>query len=171
MQISLHSPAGLYRIGKRANNQDAIYPALGEASGKDRLFVVCDGVGGANHGEVASRLLTEMIPFYFDQDPPEGQNRQTWLTNLLGKLEADFTRFFKEECPQCNGMSSTLCLLWLDEKGAMIGWVGDSRVYHFREGSINFVTKDHSLVQQWVHDGIINEERARVHPKRNIILR
>ena len=80
---------------------------------------------------------------------------------------------YLETHPEATGMASTLTLLLISDEGdkALIGWVGDSRVYHIRDGEILFQTKDHSVVQGMVDMGEITEEEAQTHPKRNIITR
>ena len=156
----------LNEIGGRQNNEDSIYPAKGSASTKDRLFLVCDGVGGQDKGEVASKLITTHFPDYMKED-----DRAT-LEGALRHAESRMNRYLTDR-PETKGMASTLTVINFDtdDQSARVGWVGDSRIYQIREGQILFKSKDHSEVQSLVDMGEITEEEALVHPRRNVITR
>ena len=169
MKIQIAPPCALHEIGKRTNNEDNLYPPPGRVTADDRLFLVCDGVGGSEKGEVASDIACKAIPAYF-------------IKNRIAKSEAqaihDAVSFAKTEIeeylkvnPGSEGMATTLTLLHLHENGATIAHIGDSRVYHIRKGKILWKTRDHSYVNDLVKAGVITEEEAQSHPRRNVIMR
>jgi protein phosphatase len=168
--MKLFSPVHCHEIGQRSNNEDTIYPSV--ATEHTRLFIVCDGVGGQAKGEVASSMVCRGFSNYILENPIENIEDETYLTSALQQVELNMGDYL-EAHPEANGMASTLTLLLIPDKEekALIGWVGDSRVYHIRDGEILFQTKDHSVVQSMVDMGEITEEEAQTHPKRNIITR
>lgn len=168
--MKLYVPVHCHELGQRTNNEDAIYPK--EASENTRLFMVCDGVGGQAKGEVASSLVCKGFSKYLNENPMEDIEDGTYLTLALQSVEQQMGDYL-EKHPEAMGMASTLTLLMISDKEekALIGWVGDSRVYHIRDGEVLFQTKDHSVVQSMVDMGEISEEEALTHPKRNIITR
>lgn len=170
MALKLFLPSNCNNIGQRSNNEDAIYPK--EATEKTRLFMVCDGVGGQAKGEVASSLVCQGFSKYLSENPMEDIENNMYLPFALQHVEQQMGDYL-EKHPEAKGMASTLTLLMISDKDnkALIGWVGDSRVYHIRNGEILFQTKDHSVVQGMVDMGEITEEEAQTHPKRNIITR
>ena len=167
--MKIYPPVALNEIGSRSNNEDSIFP--NEPSLEDELFLVCDGVGGQDKGEVASRLICEYLPKYFAKNQVDIYDKE-YLESALNFVEHymhDYTKLNAE----ASKMATTLTLLYLSKKEntALIGWVGDSRVYHIRNGKILFQTKDHSEVQSLVDMGEISEKEAENHPRKNIITR
>ena len=167
MMIRIHQPAGYSEVGSRPHNEDAIYPAPGRAGAEDAFFMVCDGVGGANKGEVASALIVETFPVYI---AGKGEQQADFYQTGLQRVEERLSAYMHEH-PDCQGMASTLTFLHIRERDVVLGWAGDSRIYHIRDGRILFRTRDHSLVNKLVQMGEISEEEARSHPQRNVIMR
>jgi protein phosphatase len=167
MKISIHQPAGFNEAGGRANNEDSIYPLAGTATVLDRLFLVCDGVGGEHKGEVASFLACKCISEFFAQ---KGEQR---ITLALLQKALDMTReaFIETERndPETAGMATTMTLLYIDDVGAALAHLGDSRIYHIRNGKVIYQTKDHKWVNDLVQSGVITAEQASQHPQRNVI--
>lgn len=171
MAFRIYDPVFLHEIGKRKNNEDMVYPFGDSATTADRLFLVCDGVGGANKGEVASLMICELFQVYFQENDLQHVSKSD-LEDALRFVEEKLSAHTKEH-PDCAGMASTLTLLHLNDEQnvATIAWVGDSRVYHIRAGKILYETEDHSLVNELVKRGEITVDEAKVHPQRNVILR
>ncbi len=171
MAIHIQQPVFLHEKGRRPNNEDSIYPLDGSATNKNRLFIVCDGVGGANKGEIASRMTADLFHDYFKNNPAAKVNNE-FVNNGLRFVEQQLTEHAANS-PECAGMATTLTLLYLNNNtnSAVVGWCGDSRVYHIRNGKILYVTEDHSLVNELVKRGELTEEEAQMHPQRNVILR
>lgn len=169
MTIETYLPQSFSEIGQRPTNQDALFPFLGLANQLNRLFVVCDGMGGADKGEVASHLLCEAVARYEAiVQPPvfDGDQVKQVLANALNQY-ADYMR----ANPLVNRMGSTIAILQFHKQGATITHVGDSRIYQIRRGQIIFQTNDHKEVNNMVDDGIITAEQAKTHPWRNRLSR
>lgn len=144
--------------GRRANNEDNGGWDLGN------VYVVCDGVGGNEKGEVASEIVvnTFLEEFKINAEQPVNQ--------VLAKAESKILNYL-EQNPQASGMATTLALLRIRSNGIYAAWVGDSRIYQFRKGNIIFQSRDHSWVNEAVDSGIITHEESINHPKSNIITR
>ena len=167
--MKLYQPEELNELGERENNEDSIYPLFPDEN--DTVFLVCDGVGGQAKGEIASKLICEHFPEYIGQKNYKIENAsilEKGLKNVEEKLQ-DYTKTNTDALH----MASTLTILCLskEENKALLGWVGDSRIYHVRDGKILFKTKDHSEVQYLIDSGEISEEEAKTHPRRNVITR
>ena len=167
--MNLNTPQSINHIGGRSNNEDSIYPIEGKANEDDTLFIVCDGVGGSEKGEVASRLACDKFAKYVTNNGIMSASERD-IALALVYVEEAFDTYF-ESCPDAKGMGTTLTLLQLHDNGATVAHVGDSRVYQYRDGQIVFQTQDHSLVNDLLKAGIIDEEQAKDHPKKNVISR
>ena len=159
MQINIQE---LSQIGKRQNNEDSIL-----SSPQNGLFTVCDGVGGNNKGEVASNIACNIIINSLKQ---YSNIELSQIGITLQQVEKEFENYIKNN-PESAGMATTLAMLQLTDTRATIVHIGDSRVYHIRNGKILFQTEDHSLVNELVASGYITIEEAKVHPKKNQITR
>lgn len=169
MHITIGKPYAATEIGGRANNEDFIYPAPETINTNQQLFIVCDGVGGANRGEVASSMACELFQTYFSTFA-EGEIDAETINKALQFTEVQFSEYIRNN-PSAAGMATTLAMVCLGSKGATIAHIGDSRVYQFRKGQILFQTEDHSLVYALYKLKTIRKEDMQTHPQRNIILR
>lgn len=169
MQIHTTLPIAFSHIGQRTINQDTLYPAVDRATAQTQLFVVCDGMGGADKGEVASQLLCDSIVDYAASmnDPILDVVHIQVALNLTHKAYATYLK----QHPLISRMGSTLALLQLHEQGATVAHIGDSRVYQLRRGEIIFQTQDHRQVNDMVESGIITATQALTHPWRNRLSR
>lgn len=169
--VSIYPPVGFTQQGRRDNNEDYIVPPLGRATHHDRFFVVCDGVGGAQRGEVASLIAGESLQRFAKQHPTQPVD-STFVREALHSIEAAFDRAIADETEaNLAGMSTTMTMLSLHDRGVTIAHVGDSRVYHVRDNQILHQTDDHSLVNELVRTRQITPEEAATHPRRNVITR
>lgn len=146
----------------RSNNQDSLF--VGE-----RLVAVADGMGGHRGGEVASKVALDTLVGALD-----GETTDALVTGVRSANAAVFEQAHGD--PDLRGMGTTLCAVALvtDAGGAdhlALVNVGDSRVYLLREGRLEQVTEDHSLVESLVRQGRITPDEAAVHPQRNILTR
>ncbi|MGM9759882.1 MAG: PP2C family protein-serine/threonine phosphatase [Parabacteroides sp.] len=169
MNITISKPCAVSEQGGRLNNEDAVYPAPEAVANGQRLFLVCDGVGGANRGEVASALACESIHTYFDTFL-EGDPDRHFIQKSIQYTESRFDAYV-EQHPEAIGMATTVTLLYVGQEGITVAHVGDSRVYQFRKGRILHRTEDHSLVNSLLKLGKITPEEAVRHPQRHVILR
>ena len=159
----------LHEIGGKKNQEDYIWPPAGAATGSDRIFIVSDGVGGAENGELASRLISECMGAALQQIPAAHLNSEA-INNLLKTAQHKLVDYARERSLN-EDMATTFSLLVLNGSRAFISWCGDSRVYHIRNGKILYKTSDHSLVNTLVKSGEITEAEAAAHPQKNIILK
>lgn len=158
MKIKLIAEKAISGQGQRSNNEDNFGFISGET------YTVCDGVGGANKGELASDFTVRGIISEFQRNP----NSSAQLA--VRKIEERITNY-QATHSDASGMATTLTLVQNRGDSIYVAWCGDSRVYQFRNGKIIFKTKDHSWVNEAVAAGIISEEEAIDHPKSNIITR
>lgn len=159
----------LHEIGAKKNQEDYIWPAPGTASLDDRIFIVCDGVGGSQNGEIASRIVSESAG---NSLLKTGQTKisTAYINQLLSEAKAKLLNYARGHGLSADMATTFTLLIFLNEK-AFISWCGDSRVYHIRNGEILFQTEDHSLVNSLVKNGEITSEEALAHPQKNIILK
>lgn len=159
----------LQEIGEKSNQEDYIWPLAGSASLHDKVFIVCDGVGGSENGEIASRIISEYVGnAILKLDKPEMSGAV--INELLLKARQVLVQYAVDNGLNTD-MGTTFTLLVLSADKAFIAWCGDSRIYHIRNGEILYKTADHSLVNSLVKSGEITEEEALIHPRRNLILR
>ncbi len=130
------------------------------------LFVVADGMGGAQAGEVASQLAVEE---FHEALPDEGSAEE----RLINRIRAANRRIYDLSRTQHEhaGMGTTLTAAYLDDDHLAVAHVGDSRAYIFRDGELTRLTQDHSLVEELVRQGKLTQEQAAEHPQRSIITR
>lgn len=154
----------------RAQNQDAYYLKL---TGEDQaVAIVCDGMGGARAGNVASSMAVETASDYLEQltaeellsAPGDRLARAAALAN-----EAVYRKSLHER--ECMGMGTTMVAAFVYSRKAQVLNIGDSRAYHIDSEGIMKVTRDHSVVEDLVNRGQITPEQARLHPQKNLITR
>jgi protein phosphatase len=130
MKIKIKQPVALHETGKRALNEDFIFPLHNQANPEERLFVVCDGEGGANVGEVAAKLVALSFAKYFASRPPQEVVDQAYLDAALHTAEEALSAY-KDAHPDSKGMATTLALLHLGDEQVSLAWVGNSHLYYF----------------------------------------
>lgn len=142
-------------------------------SGDIIAATVCDGMGGAKSGEVASALALESFMADMEKLIADGEIPEGAADIIAAAVSRAGNAVFRrgEEDSSCEGMGTTLVAAIVGDGEAIIANVGDSRAYHISEGSILRVTRDHSLVEDMVMRGEITMEEARRHPSRNLITR
>jgi protein phosphatase len=144
---------------QRRDNEDNAYA-------RAPVFVVADGMGGAQAGEVASKIAIEA----FEQELPEQGNPEERLAIRVREANRQiYDRSHTDR--ESAGMGTTLTAAYLDESTVAIAHVGDSRAYLYRDGTLQRLTRDHSLVDELVRHGKLTEAQAAEHPQRSIITR
>ena len=169
MDVRISQPVGFSQSGSRPNNEDAFFPEPQQATPQQRWFLVCDGVGGAERGEVASQMAVTQFDAYFRQNPVAVAT-EAYIQQALTTVQDAFDTYLTAN-PQAEGMGTTLTLLYLHEAGATVAHLGDSRVYLVRKGEIEWRTDDHSYVNELVKAGVLKPADAQRHPQRNVITR
>jgi len=133
---------------------------------QEPLFVIADGMGGHLAGDVASQTAIEIITANRGDASSDLDSLERLVLKaneaIWGKAQAD---------PSMHGMGTTLTLVFLDGSKGHLAHVGDSRAYLFRDGKLEQVTEDHTLVERMVKEGRLPREEAARHPQRNIITR
>lgn len=150
-------------LGKRQLNEDA---AFAYTSTTKNIFIICDGVGGSAKGEVAANLVANAVGNKIITE-------NTLLETTLPKSIVEASILLKEyeiKNPESVGLATTIVAAIIQEREVNIAWCGDSRLYHVRNGEILYQTKDHSLVQQLINQGLLKEEQVKYHPRKNIVL-
>jgi PPM family protein phosphatase len=150
----------------RKDNQDSGYVG-------PHVIAVCDGVGGAVRGDIASSTAISQLR-KLEENPPDPELPDA---DLLGTVSMAMHRAHDaiadlvDETPALSGTSTTASVGLFDGTRLAMGHVGDSRAYLFRDGEIRQLTTDHTFVQTLIDEGRITEAEARVHPHKNLILR
>lgn len=170
--IGIATPVCYSEIGAKANQEDALFPLTGEATAQQRVFLVCDGMGGHEHGEVASQCVAHTVGTLTAAQPP--CDTATMRAAFERALAAAYDRLDEIDTPPTEGrtMGTTLTFLALCTDGILIAHIGDSRVYQLRPGEgVVMRTRDHSLVSDLIAAGDLTEDEARTYPQRNVITR
>ncbi|MGH3061998.1 MAG: protein phosphatase 2C domain-containing protein, partial [Gaiellaceae bacterium] len=131
------------------------------------LFAVADGMGGAQAGEVASRLAAAAFREYREADELAPEERVRAIIKEANRRIYDRARTDSE----VSGMGTTVTAALLGDGGVVIGHVGDSRAYRIRDGRLEQLTEDHSLVADLMRSGRLTPEEAEGHPQRSVITR
>jgi len=162
---------------KRDHNEDSFYLPVNE-----RLAIVADGMGGHASGEIASRMAVETIVSYFKET--EGEQQLTWpfkvdrghnqtINRMATAIKLANQQIFEgaERKSEWHGMGTTVVsTLFLDDV-LIVGHVGDSRLYRVREGGIDQITEDHSLLNDYLKAKKLTPEEIEAFPHKNVIVR
>ena len=154
---------------QRNSNQDSY--AVGELPGEAVWAVVCDGMGGANGGSVASTTAVKSISEQISSAYRPGMGSNS-IRNLLQSAvsAANLTVFdMSKSIKKLAGMGTTVVTCMLVDSVAHIVHAGDSRAYLLSKGRLTQITRDHSIVQSMIESGHLTEAQARVHPRKNVI--
>lgn len=172
MKYELHRPLSIHEIGQRPNQEDSLYPADGQATIDDRLFILCDGMGGHAKGEVASQTVCEVLSREVIARTREGQpfrdeDLQQAMLAMYRELDARAVAAGAER------MGTTLVFIYFHAGGVMAAHIGDSRYYHLRPrtGEVRYRSKDHSLVAAQVETGEMSVADAATASGKNVILK
>lgn len=163
MEVGFKSDKGL----RRSNNEDACFVML-----PDKVYIVADGVGGGNAGEIASRTAVSEIAKYISEKPiAQATNKYAvvnYLQECLDKTNREiFEKAIKYE--ENRGMATTLAIVYAAKGRAYVANVGDSRVYLYRNGELAQLTEDHTYVNTLLKAGVISEEQAALDNRKNVI--
>lgn len=148
----------------RNSNEDACIANL-----PSKTFLVADGMGGHAAGEIASQIAASTVEEFLTKSDSDSNSE-----NLLRQaVEEANTRVYETqmEKPEYRGMGSTLTVLYFSSSRFYVAQVGDSRAYLFRNGALNQLTQDHSVVWPLYENGILTKEDISKHPQKNLITR
>lgn len=166
MQIFSKTDIGMVR----SSNQDAYF--TGELSDGAVFAVVCDGMGGANAGNVASESAVKIISEYLLKSyrtNMDFNDIEKMLNNAISSANIEIYDMSLKS-PELSGMGTTAVVALIRENNAVIAHVGDSRAYHIGD-DIKQLTRDHSVVQTLLEKGELTPNEAKIHPRKNVITR
>lgn len=155
---------------KRENNQDYMFAS---SESDFPIFLVADGMGGHNAGDIASSMAVKSIVKFIDENKEMLKNPDDIKRYIKKAIDqANDEIFIKSlDSSEFNGMGTTLTMAYIGDKNLVIGHVGDSRAYLIREGKIIQLTDDHTLVNELIKNGSIDKDEAKDHPQGHVITR
>ncbi|MDD4200810.1 MAG: Stp1/IreP family PP2C-type Ser/Thr phosphatase [Eubacteriales bacterium] len=151
----------------RKNNEDACFVI----PNKD-VYIVADGVGGNNSGEIASGTAVEELAAYVKAGELDNCNTPEEIFGFFTKaVDVANKKVFdiSSQDPACRGMATTLVMTYIHQGVAYLTNIGDSRAYLFRNGRLKRITKDHTYVNELIDQGVITEKEAETHNQKNVI--
>jgi PPM family protein phosphatase len=163
--------AGLSDVGlKRSSNQDGWF-----VDSRQQLYIVSDGMGGLLGGEIASRAVVEVLPMQLHEILAETEDvldqvAQARIVDAIAEFSRHVWRGAGNQ-PTLSGMGATLLFVLVRGDHALIIHMGDSRSYLYRNGSLACITRDHTIVQTLLDNGVIDASEAVAHPARNQLTR
>ena len=159
-------------IGMSRNmNQDYYYISDDEELS---IFILADGMGGYNGGEIASKIAVESARKFLEENFKKVQNDRKQIMNILKSATnyANNTVYeISKENKNLEEMGTTLEICLINNNKIYISHIGDSRVYSIIDGKIQRLTIDHSYVEKLVRDGTITREEAENHPKKHVLIK
>lgn len=156
--------AGNTDIGmKRKSNQDSLF-----FSNELKTYIVADGMGGHNGGDIASQMAVKEYPAYLVRNI---NNEPVPLIGNCIKHANSSIKNYSEDHPELVGMGTTIVSLYFRGQNSYIGNVGDSRAYLVNSKKIYQLSRDHSLVQEKLNYGVYNREQAALDPQKNVLVR
>lgn len=167
MKIVAKTDIGL----QRESNQDSY--AAGELPGSVAWAVVCDGMGGAAGGNYASSTAVKVISERITSSYRAGMSASSirnMLTSAIAAANISVYDMSKAD-PELTGMGTTVVVAIVVDNNVFIAHAGDSRAYILSNGSLNQLTKDHSIVQEMIDHGTLTPDEAKIDPRKNIITR
>ena len=173
MIIKINAPVGIYEIGARAKQEDALFPSLGELPQEQQVVVVCDGIGGHDYGEIASSVVSRAVgawvrDYVSDDSPMTYEKALEAVAFAQEQLNAA-----SREHPSDKPMGTTLAMLVIGRNGVVAAHIGDSRICHVRpsSGTILYRSRDHSLVNDLFMKGVLSRRETELSTKRSILTR
>lgn len=169
MKITLGQSYSFHQQGQRDYQEDSRYPDADKPSTSQRFFVVCDGVGGSEKGEVASQTVCDaigktMAKVNFNVDFSSSEFSEV--------LDAAYDALDRKASKRNQDMATTMTFTCFHAGGCTLAHIGDSRIYHFRkEKGIIYRSEDHSLVNSMVRNGIITPDEAIDSQQKHVITR
>ncbi len=171
MKFRIFQPQAIHERGSRPNQEDSIFPVINTATANDRLFILCDGMGGHESGEVASGTVCQTISNYILSRLAPDQPLDDALFEEA--LSAAYAAVNAQDTSGQKKMGTTLTFLCFHKGGCTVAHIGDSRVYHLRPSTneILYRSRDHSLVYDLFEVGEMTYEELKTAKNKNVITR
>lgn len=172
MRIKIGKPLGYSQIGRKDQQEDAVWPLFSDVSENSTCIVLCDGVGGSAHGEIASQTTSKVIGEYLSGIIAQRQVVSEGDLNDAVTLAYDELEKIDSSTAEDGtvSMATTLTCVCIHSDGILAAHMGDSRIYHVRPGhGLMYQSADHSLVNALLQAGEITLEEAKTFPRKNVI--
>ena len=174
--IKIRQPLFFTEIGQKDNQEDSLYPL--NPSPESKIFVLCDGMGGHDNGEVASATVSNTLGEFLSRRMEEAG--QVDINTFKEGLAEAYKALDEIDTHSAKTPGTTMVTLCLNEASYLVAHIGDSRLYHIRpslynpqagKGGIIYMSSDHSLVNELLKSGELTREQARTFPHKNVITR
>lgn len=154
----------------RERNEDSV--EICENLAQEKLLIVADGMGGHKNGEIASSIALNLICDRFKNISSVGNKEDAinWLQSTVSEANVAIFKYVSEH-PESQGMGTTIVVAILTPSFLLIGNIGDSSGYIYKGNKIHKITVDHTLVNLLVKSGELTKEEAKVHPKKNVLMK
>ena len=154
----------------RERNEDSV--SIVENGSNEVMLIVADGMGGHKDGQVASHIALDLIVDRFKNISSVGNKEDAinWIQSTVSEANAEIFKYVSHN-PESLGMGTTVVLAILTPSFLLIGNIGDSSGYIFKNNKLHKITVDHTLVNLLVKSGELTEEEARNHPKKNVLMK
>lgn len=179
MKISIRRPLWFTEIGYKDNQEDYLWPNPQKVNERQRIFILCDGVGGQDCGEIASESAATSIGVYLTSHrPKDGFVSESLFNDALSYAYDELDK--KDNPLSQRKMGTTMACIVVHRGGVLAAHIGDSRIYHIRPSLANvenglsgivYQSADHSLVNDLIRAGELTEEEARNFTQKNVITR
>ena len=179
MKISIRQPLWFTEIGAKDNQEDFLWPSPAKVNERQRIFILCDGMGGQDSGEVASETAATSIGVYLTSHrPKDGYVTEDLLNEALSYAYDELDK--KDNPSSQRKMGTTMACVVIHRGGVLAAHIGDSRIYHIRPflantenglSGIIYQSADHSLVNDLIRAGELTEEEAKSFSQKNVITR
>lgn len=168
MRFAVNTDKGIVREINEDN-----FNVLAGYSGIPVSFIIADGMGGHNSGEIASKMAVDFVSSFLLEFPDKFSDDSNIQDSIVEVIEMANSKVFaaSNENEATAGMGTTLILAVICNKKLYIGHVGDSRVYLLREGMCEQLTTDHSFIEELIRKGSISRKQAENHPRKHVITR
>lgn len=171
MKYTLRQPIGYSEIGRKKRQEDAVYPLFDAVTADERVFVLCDGVGGSAHGDIASTTSSKIIQTFLAEQLQK--NDYVTQEDMAKSVEMAYDALDKIDTKDSDcSMATTLTCIAMHKDGVLAAHMGDSRIYQVRPGKgVMYQSSDHSLVNALLQAGELTPEEAENFPRKNVIIR
>ena len=179
MKITIRRPLWFTEIGSKDNQEDFLWPSPAKVNERQRIFILCDGMGGQDSGEIASETAATSIGVYLTSHrPKDGYITEELLNDALSYAYDELDK--KDNPSSQRKMGTTMACVILHRGGVLAAHIGDSRIYHIRPSLANtenglsgiiYQSADHSLVNDLIRAGELTEEEAKTFSQKNVITR
>jgi len=167
MRVIPNEITWIWEKGKREGQEDSLWPDPVNSDKQSSVFVVCDGVGGSNNGGIASRIVATSLGKLLEAADVTNENFKDLIADAVSFAQDMLIKHM--DVVDLGPTATTFAMVVFSQDRLYCSHIGDSRIYHIRNGGILFKTKDDSVVTALVDSGFLSEKEALRHPRRNLI--